>query len=256
MREIERYLDDVCASLGGSRSSRRRLREELRQHLLEAVEAHVAGGLSEERAVRKAIEEFGEPASVREDLKALYGRRLAPALILRATALKERIMKNGWRWGLVRDLALAAIPVLGCFVLALWGRFMVPIVVQAGEELDAPLRGVTILVLRVFVLWERTWPIWLAGVVVLWIAFELLCKSDRKRTIRLALGALACLGVTLLLCAVSTGLMVTQGDMLVSACRRCSEQEAAGGPMTAEPSLAALSSAVDTQARRLPGNEP
>ena len=106
METIERYLDHVCGSLGGSSSLRRHLREELREHLTEAMDSHVAAGLSPEEAAAKAVEAFGSPATVSEELGIVYGRRLLAVVVEKAMAWKERTMKTGWKWSFVAHLAL------------------------------------------------------------------------------------------------------------------------------------------------------
>jgi hypothetical protein len=51
MDNIEHYLDQVCRSIGGSKSLHQYLREELREHLLEAIERHIAAGLPKAQAI-------------------------------------------------------------------------------------------------------------------------------------------------------------------------------------------------------------
>ena len=71
MDDIERYLDQVCSGLGGSKELRRHLREELREHILEAVEKYRADGLEQKLAVQKALEDFGQPQTLRQELTPL-----------------------------------------------------------------------------------------------------------------------------------------------------------------------------------------
>ena len=106
MSEIESYLDHVCRGVAGSRSLRQHIREELREHLTEAVERHAAGGLPENEAARRAIEEFGQAEMVSEGLQDIYGRRLVALLVEKAMEWKERTMKSDWKWSFVGNLAL------------------------------------------------------------------------------------------------------------------------------------------------------
>lgn len=48
---LERYLDEVCRSVGGSRAMRQHIRQELREHLLDAVAQRKAAGMTEEAAL-------------------------------------------------------------------------------------------------------------------------------------------------------------------------------------------------------------
>jgi hypothetical protein len=114
---------------------RERVREELREHLLEAEESGVAEGLSQEDAVSKATEEFGEPATVRADLEAVYGRRPVGLLLRKAFGPRDRAMRTASEWGLVRDLALISILAVEVSALAFWVLFLLRITVEAAHIL-------------------------------------------------------------------------------------------------------------------------
>ncbi len=55
MDRIDRYVEQVCRTIGGPRALRQHVRQELREHLLDAVAGHRAAGLSEEEAVARAL---------------------------------------------------------------------------------------------------------------------------------------------------------------------------------------------------------
>ena len=61
MDRIDRYVERVCRHIGGPRAMRQHVRQELREHLLDAVAQHRAAGLPEDKAVERALEEFGQP---------------------------------------------------------------------------------------------------------------------------------------------------------------------------------------------------
>jgi hypothetical protein len=97
MAKLEKYLDQVCRSIGGPVEMRQHVRQELREHLLDAVAQHKAAGLPEEAALDKALEEFGKPEEVRSDLEAAYGQRMT-WILDKAMQWKERTMKAKWLW--------------------------------------------------------------------------------------------------------------------------------------------------------------
>jgi hypothetical protein len=76
MDKLERYLNDVCRTIGGPVEMREHVWQELREHLLDAVAQHKAAGMSEADAIATALEEFGKPEEVRSDLEATHGQRM------------------------------------------------------------------------------------------------------------------------------------------------------------------------------------
>src|SRR5260370_40148284 len=149
MDKLERFLDQVCRSIGGPRALRQHVRQELREHLLDAVAQHKTSGLTEEKALDRALEDFGGPEQVRSELEATHGQRLLPVVIDKAMQWKEKTMKEKWLWTTGAHLALAAVIALEGFsitlaVIALVPRFerLVP-----GEFVDRPGP-------------EQSWPGW------------------------------------------------------------------------------------------------
>ncbi len=126
MDKLERYLDQVCRSVGGPKSLRQHVRQELREHLLDAAAEHKARGLSEEAALERALEEFGGPEEVRAGLEEAHGYRLLPVVIDKAMRWKERTMRARWLWTTWAHLALAAVLALEVLWLTFAVIFLVP----------------------------------------------------------------------------------------------------------------------------------
>lgn len=78
-------------SLRGPRRARADMVREVRDGLDDAVEAHLAAGLSQDEAQRRALDEFGDmraiAAELQGELTARYGRRSAVLLALAFPAL-------------------------------------------------------------------------------------------------------------------------------------------------------------------------
>src|SRR5437773_11902056 len=106
MEKLERYLDQVCRSLGGARAMRQHVRQELREHLLDAVAQHKVAGATDEAALARALEEFGNPDDVRTELEAAHGHRMMAVVIDEAIEWKETTMKAKWLWRSWAYLAL------------------------------------------------------------------------------------------------------------------------------------------------------
>jgi hypothetical protein len=126
MDELERYLDQVCRSMGGPKSLRQHVRQELREHLLDAAAAHRAAGLSEQEALDRALSDFGGPEEVRAGLEEAHGHRLLPVVIEKAMQWKERAMRAKWLWASWAHLALAGVIALEVLWLTFAEVFLVP----------------------------------------------------------------------------------------------------------------------------------
>src|SRR6266478_9917627 len=117
MDKLEQYLDQVCRGIGGPRSLRQHVRQELREHLRDAVAEHKAAGLPEERALDRALEDFGGPEDVKSELEATHGHRLMPVVIDKAMQWKEMTMKAKWLWMSWAYLALGLVIALEAFFI-------------------------------------------------------------------------------------------------------------------------------------------
>jgi len=192
MNEIDKYLDEVCRTLGGSHSLRRHIRDELRDHLEEAIDAHVAGGLPRDEAIRKAIEEFGRPETIGRDLESVYGHRMMSLAIDKAIAWKERTMKSGWKWSFVAGAALfvviaAEVAFLICLVeLVLFGVAGVyrEYALPAPPLMPSPAALQNAQHLFGYFAWA-----FVGLFAATWALFEWRCKSENKTSIRLGVGA-------------------------------------------------------------------
>ncbi|MGB2819535.1 MAG: permease prefix domain 1-containing protein [Phycisphaerae bacterium] len=208
MNELERYVDEVCRGLRGSQSLREHVREELREHLLAAVEKHAGDGLAREEATAKAIEEFGRPEMVREGLEAVYGRRFIAVLIEKAMEWKAGTIKTGWKWSFVAHLCLAGVVAVEVMLILALAVFILPLLTHEYGRLGANLPGYSQSAFWLLAgAWE-TWFVWLAVIAVAWGIFEWRCRSENKRTIRLAIGALAGLVVTVAAWLISAAVVV------------------------------------------------
>jgi hypothetical protein len=126
MDKLEQYLDRVCRNIGGPKSLRQHVRQELREHLLDAVAEHKASGLPEEEALTRALEDFGGPEQVREELEATHGHRLMPLLIDKAMQWKEETMRAKWLWTTWAYLAVVLVIALDVLFIAFNVVFTIP----------------------------------------------------------------------------------------------------------------------------------
>lgn len=201
MNEIERFLDQACRSVSGSASLRRHLREELKEHLEEAVEGFVAAGMSKDEAVQRAIEEFGEPALVREGLEAVHGRRLTALFIEKAMDWREKTMKTGWKWSFVAQFTILLVIALQVLFIAFMLVFIFPRTLEQCRSLEkTPEYLITCINLtRPFAMMMEFQIFLLLLFGGGWGLFEWKCRSENKSTIRIAAGAVLALIVTLVL---------------------------------------------------------
>lgn len=112
MNKLEHYLQQVCRSMGGPRAMREHVRQELREHLLDAASRHQAEGLDQEKAIEKAMLEFGQPDAVRNELEATHGHRALGVVIDTALRWKEKTLKAKWLWASWTYLMVVGILVL------------------------------------------------------------------------------------------------------------------------------------------------
>jgi hypothetical protein len=126
MEKLERYLDQVCRSMGGPRSLRQHLRQELREHLLDLASQHQASGLSEAEALDRALDDFGGPDELKSGLEATYGHRLLPVVIDKAMQWKEKTMRAKWLWATWAHLAVASVILLEVMWITFAAIFLIP----------------------------------------------------------------------------------------------------------------------------------
>jgi hypothetical protein len=200
MEKLERYLDQVCRSIGGPRSLRQHIRQELREHLRDAAAEHRAAGLSEEEALARALENFGGPEDVRSELEATHGHRAMAVLIDKAMQWKEMTMKAKWLWSTWAHLALACVVTLEALLITFLVIFIVPkfqLLLRHGMIDAAELERLGLMWIPAFlnsvneVTGHYTTFI-LLGAAAAWGLFEWRVRSENKTFMRLsALGSAA-----------------------------------------------------------------
>lgn len=130
---VERYLNDVAASMPGPRQARSDIVAELRSGLLDAIDARRSAGLTAQAATEAAITEFGTPRQVasafRPHLAMTQARRTALALAVTGpligllwagAALASHItlrVAPPWQWPGAPPLSAAAVPAVGAALL-------------------------------------------------------------------------------------------------------------------------------------------
>jgi len=192
MEKLEQYLDQVCRSIGGPRSLRQHVRQELREHLLDAVAQHKAAGMSEEKALDRALEDFGGPEQVRSELEATHGHRLMPVVIDKAMQWKEKTMRARWLWTTWAHCGLVATVAAEVLFITFAVVFIAPrfemfiregwIGIDRSEPLIAWVPG-----FYGFLHWVANSTTWLLlGAIVLWGLFEWRVRGENKTFMRLS----------------------------------------------------------------------
>ncbi len=242
MDPLERYLDQVCRSIGGPRPLRDHVRQELREHLHDAAARHRAAGLSEEAAVAQALAEFGRPEQVRSELEATHGHRAMAVVIDTALRWKESTMRAKWLWATGAHLGLAVVIALEALFLTFLVMFIVPkfkklmadgIIDPAVLDEQGAMWMPHFLGNLAAVTGNYTTHLVL-GAAVLWGLFEWRVKSENKSLMRLTVMG----GAAVKLLAV---IVIATGSMVVSFCLAMP----AMGPM-ARPFAAEQVATIDT----------
>jgi len=203
MDKIDNYIERVCRSIGGPKSLRLHVRQELREHLLDAVAQHKAAGLSEEAAVDKALEEFGQPEVVRSELEATHGHRVMAVVIDRAMQWKEMTMRPKWLWATWAYLAVVGVIGVELFFIVCTNLYLLPkmqrirsdgLLIFDDNTWPAVSRMFSFLDHLQWVCERLGW--WLLLLTaVLWGLFEWRVRSENKSSIRLAALGTAALGL-------------------------------------------------------------
>jgi hypothetical protein len=217
MDRLERYLDNICRSIGGPRSLREHVRRELRGHLLDARDQHRAEGLSDDEALTSALEEFGRPEDLRLELEAAHGHRMLGVAIDRAMQWKERTMRARWLWvswanltvGLVITLELLLIAFNGYFILPKFQALVYDGFIDAGSVRHAGNSWMLVFLDRLGTVQENyTWWILLAALVAIGL-FEWRVKGENKSLMRLSALGTSALGLFLVVIVMTVSLVVT-----------------------------------------------
>jgi len=251
MEKLEQYLDQVCRGIGGPVEMRQHVRQELREHLLDAIAQHKAAGMSDEDALKKALEEFGKPEEVRSDLEAAHGQRMT-WILDKAMQWKEKTMKAKWLWttwaylGVALVIALQVLFITFTIIMIIpkFQKLMHDGIIDPAVEEDVPW-----MVHYLFWLNDvgRVHPIfWLVGPGVLWGLFEWSVRSENKSLMRLsALGTIAvALTVMVILMAGSLVIIFCLG---APAMARIARPWSIEQVMTIEASLKKLDQAIEAK---------
>jgi hypothetical protein len=188
MNDVERFLDRACCGVGGSHELRRHLRKELHEHLTAEIEGNIQAGMDREEAVQKAIEEFGDPAMIRDGLQTVHGRRLLTLLIEKSMIWKERTMKTGWKWSFVAHVALILMIAFEVFLLTAPSTYILPSIQSLHRDLGIPMFAYLEVLagLLGWFLYEYGWIPCVIVALAGWVIFEWKCCSENKAIIRLA----------------------------------------------------------------------
>lgn len=233
MDKLEIYLDQVCRTIGGSRSLRQHLRQELREHIRDAAAHYESTGISPDLALSRALDDFGGPEEVRSELEKAHGHRLLSVAIDKAVEWKERTMKSKWLWTSWIHLTVVGIVVVNVLYYAFAEAFLVPKFRKlqrdgwlAVDESTAPSLDFLDACLRALD-WLSNRATWIAlGAAALWWIFEWRARSENKSLMRLA--AFGTAGIVLSIGAVLISVAIILPFMLsVPALARLSNSYAA-----------------------------
>jgi hypothetical protein len=204
MDKLERYLDQVCRTIGGPRSLRQHVRQELREHLLDAVAEHRRGRLSESEALDRALADFGGPEQVRSELEATHGHRVMAVVIDKAMQWKEKTMRAKWLWTTWAHLAVIGVVVLNVLFFVFIQTMCVPKLrkIQSDGWLNLDSAGLPLLdFLDSSLRWldwfgqHATWC--LLAALGLWGLFEWRVRGENKSFIRLSVFGTAAVLLTI-----------------------------------------------------------
>jgi hypothetical protein len=217
MDNLERYLDQICRSIGGPRSLREHVRQELREHLLDASARHSAQGLSDNEALTTALEEFGRPEDLRLELEATHGQRILAVVIDRALQWKERTMRAKWLWASWANLTVGLVITLELLLIAFNGYFIFPKLqslvydgfIDAGSARHAGRSWMLVFLDRLGTVQQNyAWWILLAALVAIGL-FEWRVKGEHKSLMRLSALGTSALGLFLVVIVMTLSLVVT-----------------------------------------------
>ncbi|MFT3881688.1 MAG: permease prefix domain 1-containing protein [Gemmatales bacterium] len=217
INQLEQYLQQVCKSMGGPRALRDHVRQELREHLLDAAAQHQASGQSEEAAMDRAIQEFGQPEAVRSELEATHGHRMMMAMVLdKALEWKEKTMKAKWLWTTWTYLMVVGVIALEIFFLFFQFIYIIPKIKKlkydgfftVNEQSAPPVTWMLDLLSQLCDAADKiTWWVILM-IIALWGLFEWRVKSENKTFIRLSVLGTVALGLLVVVVMMAGTLVV------------------------------------------------
>ncbi|MBL8821585.1 MAG: hypothetical protein JNJ77_03285 [Planctomycetia bacterium] len=217
MNKLEHYLQQVCRSMGGPKALREHVRQELREHLLDAISQHQTAGLSEQKAIDRALAEFGTPETVRSELEATHGHRMMLAMVIdKAMEWKEKTMKAKWLWATWTYLMVVGIIVLEILFCFFCMIYLLPKMKKLKHDGFIPVPDDA----RSIVNWMfdfiygvastiDQWFWWsVLGFAALWALFEWRVKSENKPFMRLSVLNSMALGLLLVVVIMSVSMIL------------------------------------------------
>jgi hypothetical protein len=218
MDKLERYLDQVCRSMGGPRPLRQHVRQELREHLLDAIAQHKAAGATDETALDRALEEFGKPDDVRSELEWAHGQRKMLAVVIDKTMeWKEMTMKSKWLWMTWANLALALVIALEALFITFTVLFIVPkfqklmmdgLLDRATMD-EHGVRWLMSFLLTVNHVVGRHTLLTIVIPAAAWGVFEWRVRSENKAFMRLSILGTAAASLTMVVILMTAALMIS-----------------------------------------------
>jgi hypothetical protein len=217
MNKLEHYLQQVCRSMGGPKALREHVRQELREHLLDAIAQHQNAGLSEQQAIDRALAEFGTPETVRGELEATHGHRMALAMVIdKAMEWKEKTMKAKWlwtTWTYLMVVGIIVLEILFCFFSMIYLLPKIKKLQHDGFLLtdDSNRSALTWMydflygTADVFDKWFG-WAV--LGFLALWGLFEWRVKSENKPFMRLSVLNSVALGLLVVVVIMSVSMVL------------------------------------------------
>jgi hypothetical protein len=216
MEKLEKYLDQICRSIGGPVEMREHVRQELREHLLDAIAQHKAAGMHEGEALEKALVEFGKPEEVRSELEETHGQRMI-WIIDKTLQWKERTMKAKWLWVSWAYLGLAFIILLQAlfitfnviFIIPKFKKLMMDGVIDPTILDDAGARWMVNYLDDLSHVFGDHTLLWIVVPAVLWGLFEWRIKSENKPFMRLSALGMAAVALTVVVMLMAGSLVIT-----------------------------------------------
>jgi len=251
MDGLERYLEQVCRSIGGPRAMREHVRQELREHLLDAVAQHKAAGLPDEQAIAQALAEFGKPDELRSEMEATHGHRMLASVIDSVMQWKETTMRAKWLWTTWAHLALVAVVAMEVFFISFTLMYIVPRYQKLTSDgmIDVWMleeQGVTWMadfLTGMTVVRDRFTTFILIGVAALWGLFEWRVRSENKSFMRLSALGTAAVGLMVVV-VLTAGSMLVCFTLAMPAMGRMAQPFALEQVSTFDSSIAALEKAL------------
>ena len=217
MKEIENFLNRVCRFLRVAPSLKKHIREELQEHVVEAMEAHRKEGLSEEEALQRAIEEFGSPDTVGDQLSSIHSQNFFSFVLDRAMVWRERTMKTGWKWNFVALTAMALVIGIESLMSMACAVYVLPRVTETFKMLGLPFPRICDGMLTSVRFFRDYWFVPLCILGGGWTLFEFKCRRESKSSIRLASFAAVCVATTVLFIFASFGTMLPAAMVVAGA---------------------------------------